>query len=154
MSKPGVDQTIPGWIKDHIELYLRDPDKGHLWDSTSVGGPGVLPTLLLSTTGRTTGATRLTPLIYGRSGQSYVVIASKGGNPRHPAWYLNLKKHPECEIQVGHEHLKVRARDAEGEKREALWRQLAKIYPPYSDYQAATSRRIPVVVLEPLSRSN
>jgi len=137
------------WIAAHVRLYREDPDKGHLWDSTTAGGPGVLPTLLLSTTGRRSGKTRLSPLIYGKADKSFVIIASKGGDPRHPAWYLNLQQNPECEIQVAHDHFRVRARTAQGGERETLWRQLAVIYPPYNDYQAATSRKIPVVVLDP-----
>jgi deazaflavin-dependent oxidoreductase (nitroreductase family) len=79
-----------------------------------------------------------------------VVIASKGGMPNHPLWYLNLEAEPQCEVQVGAKHLKARARVAEGEERERLWKQLAEVYPPYLDYQKATERRIPVVVLDPV----
>lgn len=149
MTEHKPKAELPGWIATHTKLYLEDPDKGHQWDSTAVGGPGVLPTLLLSTRGRKSGATRTLPLIYGKSGEKHVVIASKGGAPNHPAWYLNLQQNPECEIQVAHEHHRVRARTATGTERTALWQQLAGIYPPYNDYQAATSRQIPVVVLEP-----
>ena len=122
-----------------------------MWDSTHVGGPGVLACLLLSTRGRKTGNISTLPLLYGESGGSFVIVASKGGAPAHPAWYLNLKAEPECEIQVGRDHYKVRARDAEGEEREKLWRLMADIYPPYNDYQAATERKIPVVVLDPVA---
>ncbi len=141
--------TIP-WIQEHIELYQTDPEKAHLWDSTPQGGPGVLPTLLLTTKGRKTGKPRPAPLIYGTSGDSYVVIASKGGMPSHPLWFRNLEADPECELQVAKKHLKARARVAEGEEREQLWQKLAEIYPPYEDYQKATERRIPVVVLDPI----
>ena len=149
MTEQTPENGLPDWIAAHIELYRKDPEKGHLWDSSSVGGPGVLPTLLLSTTGSKSGETRVLPLIYGKAGKNFVIIASKGGAPEHPAWYTNLQKTPECEIQVAHDHFQVRARTAEGSEREALWQQLAAIYPPYNDYQAATSRKIPVVVLEP-----
>jgi deazaflavin-dependent oxidoreductase (nitroreductase family) len=149
MSKNNSKPELPGWIAAHTKLYLEDPEKGHQWDSTAVGGPGVLPTLLLFTRGRKSGEIRTLPLIYGKSGQSYVVIASKGGAPQHPAWYLNLQQDPECEIQVAHDRFRVRARTSTGAERVALWQQLVAIYPPYSDYQAATSRQIPVVVLEP-----
>jgi deazaflavin-dependent oxidoreductase (nitroreductase family) len=140
------------WIADHIELYKTDPEKAHMWDSTHVGGPGVLPTLLLTTTGRKSGEPRLSPLIYGESGDSYVIIASKGGWPTHPHWFLNLEANPECELQVGSKHVRARARVATGEERERLWKQLAAIYPPYDDYQkSAGDRQIPVVVLDPAS---
>jgi len=141
--------AIP-WIAKHIELYKTDPEKAHMWDSGPLGGPGVLPTLLLTTTGRKSGEPRALPLIYGTVGDSYIVIASKGGMPKHPVWFLNLEAKPECELQVGTKHVSTRARVAEGEERERIWKQMAEIYPPYLDYQKATERTIPVVVLDPV----
>jgi deazaflavin-dependent oxidoreductase (nitroreductase family) len=139
------------WIKEHIALYRSDPEKARLWDSTPLGGPGLLPTLLLTTTGRKSGRPRSLPLIYGEVGDSYVVIASKGGLPTHPAWYLNLQAHPECDLMVGPKPVRARARVAEGEERERLWKQMAALYPPYDEYQErAGERTIPVVVLDPL----
>ena len=149
MTENRSENELPGWISEHIELYMEDPEKGHMWDSTFVGGPGMLPTLLLSTRGRKSGATRVMPLIYGLSNGNYIVVASKGGAPSHPAWYLNLLDQPACEIQVAQNHWRVLARTAEGAEREALWKKMAEIYPPYNDYQAATEREIPVVVLQP-----
>ena len=108
---------------------------------------GKAPVLLLSVTGRKSGKRRTTPLLYGRDGDNYVVIASVGGAPKHPAWYLNLQGQ-EAEILVGRERLRVRARDAEGEERERLWALMVSLYPPYAEYQKKTERRIPVVVLE------
>ncbi len=139
------------WIAEHIKLYRTDPEKAHMWDSSSLGGPGVLPTLLLTTVGRKSGEPRPLPLIYGAVGGSYVVIASKGGLPKHPLWYRNLQAQPECELRVGAKQLSATARDAEGEERERLWKQMAEIYPPYLDYQKATERTIPVVVLDPVA---
>lgn len=140
------------WIAEHIALYRSDPAKAHDWDSSHLGGPGVLPTLLLTTTGRKSGEPRDLPLIYGEADGSYVVIASKGGMPNHPIWFLNLEANPECELMVGPKHVKARARVAEGEERERLWSQLAAVYPPYDDYQKnAGSRVIPVVVLDPVA---
>jgi len=142
--------AIP-WIAKHIELYRTDPAKAHDWDSTPLGGPGVLPTLLLTTTGRKSGEPRSLPLIYGPAGDGYVIIASKGGMPTHPVWYLNLEANPQCDLMVGAKAVKARARVAEGEERERLWNEMAVIYPPYLDYQKATEREIPVVVLEPVA---
>ncbi len=140
------------WIAEHIALYRSDPAKAHDWDSSHLGGPGVLPTLLLTTTGRKSGKPRDLPLIYGQHGDSYVVIASKGGMPNHPIWFLNLEANPECDLMVGAKPVKARARVAEGAEREQLWSQMAKIYPPYDDYQkSAGDRVIPVVVLDPVS---
>jgi deazaflavin-dependent oxidoreductase (nitroreductase family) len=138
------------WIAEHIALYRSDPEKARLWDSTPVGGPGVLPTLLLTTTGRKSGEPRALPLIYGEAGDAYVVIASKGGMPTHPLWYRNLEAHPDCELDVGAKRVSARARTAVGEERERLWKQMAGIYPPYDAYQKnADERTIPVVVLDP-----
>jgi deazaflavin-dependent oxidoreductase (nitroreductase family) len=140
------------WIAEHIALYRSDPEKAHLWDSTPLGGPGPLPTLLLTTTGRKSGEPRSIPLIYGESGDAYVVIASKGGLPSHPIWYRNLEANPDCELMVGPKRVSARARVAEGEERERLWKQMAKLYPPYDHYQEhAGARRIPVVVLDPVA---
>lgn len=136
------------WIKEHTELYRTDPEKAHMWDSSVAGGPGLLPTLLLTTTGRKSGEPRALPLIYGEHGSSYVIIASKGGWPSHPAWYLNLQAKPECDLMVGPKAVKARARVAEGDEREMLWKKLAEIYPPYDEYQEKTERQIPVVVLD------
>ncbi|MCP4006283.1 MAG: nitroreductase family deazaflavin-dependent oxidoreductase [bacterium] len=138
------------WIAEHIELYRKDPEKAHIWDSTPLGGPGDLPTLLLTTTGRKSGEPRSLPLIYGNFGNGYVVIASKGGLPDHPLWYRNLKATPECDLMVGAKAVSARARVAEGEERERIWTQMVGIYPPYVDYQKATERTIPVVVLDPV----
>jgi len=139
------------WIAEHIKLYETDPEKARMWDSTAAGGPGPLPTLLLTTTGRRSGEPRALPLIYGETGQSYVVIASKGGMPNHPLWFRNLEAQPECQLQVGAKALSARARIAEGEERERLWAEMVELYPPYTGYQKATERTIPVVVLDPTS---
>jgi len=139
------------FIQKHIALYRKDPEKAHFWDSSEGGGKGLIPTLLLTTRGRKTGEPRDAPLIYGESDGAYVVIASRGGTPTHPLWYLNLEAEPACELMVGAKHVRARARVAEGAERERLWRQMAELYPPYDDYQKrAGARTIPVVVLDPL----
>ncbi|MFZ5912811.1 MAG: nitroreductase family deazaflavin-dependent oxidoreductase, partial [Pseudomonadota bacterium] len=116
----------------------------------SLAGPGLglVPTLLLTTVGRKTGKKRILPLIYGKVDGNYIVIGSKGGSDSHAKWYLNLLANPDAEIQVATEHFKVRARIAEGEERAKIWNHMLTVYPPYADYQARTSRHIPVVVLE------
>jgi deazaflavin-dependent oxidoreductase (nitroreductase family) len=115
------------------------------------GKIGKAPVLLLTTTGRKSGQPRTNPLLYTQAGDGYMVIASKGGAPQHPLWYLNLQADPLAKVTIGRETLLVRARDAEGEERERLWRALADLYPGYDRYAEKTSRRIPVVVLEPIS---
>ena len=107
------------------------------------------PVLLLTTTGRKSGQPRTNPLLYtGAGNNAYMVIASKGGADKHPLWYLNLQANPLAEVTIGRETRQVRARDAEGEERERLWRALADLNPGYDKYAKKTSRRIPVVVLE------
>jgi deazaflavin-dependent oxidoreductase (nitroreductase family) len=115
------------------------------------GRVGKASVLLLTVAGRKTGKPHTTPLLYGRDGENLIVIASVGGAPRHPAWYLNLQgQEAEVQVQVGREHTRVRARDAEGEERERLWAQMVELYAPYAAYEQRTPRRIPVVVLEPV----
>ena len=150
MTESSTPPGLPSWVAQHVKLYLEDPETARLWDSTAVGGPGVLPCLLLTTRGRKTGNTSMLPLIYGESGGAFIIVASKGGARAHPAWYLNLEAEPECEIQVGRDQYRVRAHTANSEERESLWPKMAAIYPPYDDYQVtAGERQIPVVVLDP-----
>jgi proline iminopeptidase len=138
-------------MRDHIRRYRESNGAdGHMWDSSVAGGPGPIPTLLLTTKGRRSGKPLLLPLIYGKAPKGYSVVASKGGAPAHPAWYLNLSANPEVHVQVGPDQFRARARTASGAERSALWKQMAEIYPPYDDYQRRTDREIPVVVLEPL----
>ena len=116
-----------------------------------VGGQiGKLPVLLLTTIGRKSGQPRTQPLAYTKVGDGYAVIASKGGAAQHPLWYLNLRANRLAEVTVGRQVCKVRARDAEGEERERLWRALADLYPGYDRYAQKTSRQIPVIVLRRL----
>lgn len=147
------EQSDPrAWITRHIAEYLADGEAGHLWDSSIVGGPGPLPTLLLTTVGRRSGEERIMPLLYGKVGTGYAVVASKGGAPAHPAWYLNLVARPEVGVQVANDRFQATARIVHGEERAAVWEQMAEMYPPYRDYQTRTSREIPIVVLEPHRR--
>jgi len=151
MSDIEIPESMPKWMADHVRQYVDSGGtEGHIWDSRAVGGPGLLPTLLLTTTGRRSGKARTMPLIYGESGGSYVIVASKGGAPQHPAWYLNLDAAPEVDVQVGTKRFTAKARTASGEERQRLWQQMAEIYPPYFDYQMKTDREIPVVVLDPV----
>jgi proline iminopeptidase len=150
MSDAKVPSKLPGWIAKHLGRYLEtDGAEGHIWDSSAVGGPGPVPTLLLTTTGRRSGEPQVMPLIYGKTAQAYVVVASKGGAPTHPAWYLNLVAQPQVGVQVATERFGATARTATGEERAGLWKEMSAIYPPYDEYQQKTEREIPVVVLEP-----
>ncbi len=151
MAEPNKSRELPAWIKDHLTRYLAtDGVDGYLWDASLGGGKGLVPTLLLTTTGRKSGNVLTLPLIFGRSGPDYVVVASKGGAPTHPAWYLNLLANPEVKVQVKAEKFTARAHTAEGAERAALWRKMVEIYGPYEQYQTKTDRQIPVVVLKPV----
>ncbi len=104
--------------------------------------------LLLTTTGAKSGEPRTTPLVYSRDDNRIVVIASMGGAPKHPAWFLNLRAHPEVTVELGTEKFKARASVIEGAERDRLYARQAAEMPAFNDYQQKTTRRIPVVVLE------
>lgn len=141
--------TVPGWIQEHLRRYVASNGQdGHYFDASAVGASGLVPSLLLTTVGRRSGKRTTMPLFYGTTTTGYVVIGSKGGSDTHPAWHLNLLANPAAEVQVGAAHHAVRARLAQGQERAALWQQMVAVYPPYTSYQAATQREIPVVVLE------
>ncbi len=129
--------------QEHVDRYrATDGEEGHDWNGSQ--------TLILTTTGRKSGERRDNPLIYGRSGDDYLVVASMGGSPKPPAWYLNLVEDPETEIQVWGERLHTRARTASAEEKPEMWREMTSHWPAYDDYQKKTDREIPVVVLEPV----
>lgn len=127
--------------QEHVERYRETGGaEGHDWSGTTV--------LILTTTGRQSKEPRSTPLIYGTHGEDYVVVASKGGAPEHPAWYLNLSADPDVELQVRDDRFHARARTATPEEREELWALMLEQWPAYDEYKAKTDREIPVVVLE------
>jgi deazaflavin-dependent oxidoreductase (nitroreductase family) len=111
--------------------------------------PGAPPMLLLDHIGAKSGKVRTTPLAYLADGEDIVLVASKGGHPRSPAWFHNLVANPETTIQVGSERRAVRARVATSKERERLWPEVVKLYSGYRDYQERTDREIPLVILEP-----
>jgi deazaflavin-dependent oxidoreductase (nitroreductase family) len=128
--------------QEHVDRYLAtNGEEGHDWQGTH--------TLILTTTGRRSGEQRQHPLIYGRHGDDYLVVASKGGTPEHPAWYLNLDANPEVGIQVKDKKMRARARTATPEEKPELWSIMTEQWPAYDSYQEKTDREIPVVVLEP-----
>ena len=148
MSK--IEIGAPGWQDAHLESYLRtDGAEGHLVDFSRAGGSAQTPCLILKTVGRKTREPKLLPLIYGKDGERFVIVASKGGAPKHPAWYLNLEATPEVGFQVGDKKYRGVARAAQGAERERLFTMMAGVFPPYLAYKARTEREIPVVVLEP-----
>jgi deazaflavin-dependent oxidoreductase (nitroreductase family) len=143
MSDPGYrapDLTLIG--EEHIRRYREtDGEEGYVWNG--------VPTLLLTTVGRRTGESRTSALIFGRDGDDYLVVASMGGMPQHPAWYLNLTANPRVEIQVRADRMSALARTAASDEKPRLWRIMRDLWPNYDAYQARTDREIPVVVLTP-----
>jgi deazaflavin-dependent oxidoreductase (nitroreductase family) len=129
----------------HTQIYrLTDGMIGHRF-------PGSPPMLLLHHVGARSGVDRITPLVYVEDDPDLVLVASKGGHPKHPAWYHNLVANPDTTVQVGREHRAVRARVATPQERERLWPKAVATYSGYRDYQERTDREIPLVVLEPRS---
>jgi deazaflavin-dependent oxidoreductase (nitroreductase family) len=127
--------------QEHVRRYRdTDGEVGYLWRG--------VPTLILTTTGRRSGQPRSSPLIFGQDGDAYLVVASKGGSARHPAWYLNLVANPKVEVQVKGERFEAVARTAGADERPRLWGLMAGIWPDYDVYQERTARQIPVVILE------
>ncbi len=132
--------TLPDWVVDHMNRYLEtDGEDGHIWRG--------VPTLLLTTLGRSSGEQRMLPLIYGKDGDDHIIIASKGGHADHPAWFLNLEASNGVSVQVAADKFSATAEVVEGADRARIWDMMAEIFPPYNDYQQKTERLIPVVRL-------
>ncbi len=148
MAKPPPPASSPAWKLfngfGRLQVRLMRLTRGR------VGGKLMgVPVLVLHHRGRRSGQERETPLMYLDDGADVVVVASKGGTDTHPAWFHNLMAMPETEVEVGGEHHRVRPRLADDEERARLWPQLVELYRPFEEYQTFTSRKIPVVVLEP-----
>jgi deazaflavin-dependent oxidoreductase (nitroreductase family) len=139
----------PDWQDRHLDAYLKTGGKiGHLVDFSPAGSTET-PCLILQTIGRKSGQPQTLPLIYGKDGQNFVIVASKGGAPAHPAWFLNLEANPSVKFQILDAKYSGTAKTVEGAERQRLFDMMAKIYPPYIPYQEKTDREIPVVVLHP-----
>ena len=128
--------------KEHVERYqATEGAEGYEWrNGTTI--------LLLGTRGRKSGREYTHPLIFREHDGAYLVVASKGGAPEPPAWYMNLQADPEVKVQIKGEVFDARARTATAEEKPQLWREMLEVWPPYEEYQQKTSREIPVVVLE------
>jgi deazaflavin-dependent oxidoreductase (nitroreductase family) len=125
---------------EHVRVYRETAgERGYHWRGTTI--------LLLTTTGRTSGEPRTTPLIHRVDGDHWVVVASKGGAPDHPAWYKNLLAEPEATIEVKGDTVPVVATTAASDERSRLWALMTEVWPDYDEYQGKTEREIPVVVL-------
>jgi deazaflavin-dependent oxidoreductase (nitroreductase family) len=144
-SEQEIVDSPTEWVADHIARYVQsNGEDGHIWQG--------VPTLLLTTVGKVSGTNRRTALIYGRIGNDYVIVASKGGHPTNPLWYNNLVSQPTVRLQVGAEVFDATATTmAEGIDRETAWAEMVRIWPGFSDYQEKTDRRIPLVQLQRIS---
>lgn len=131
-----------GWVAEHVQQYVASGGtEGHEWNG--------VPTLVLATTGRSTGEPRRTGLIYGTNGDDLVIVASKGGDPADPQWFSNLQANPSAGVLVGTRKVTATARVASETERGALWSQMAQIWPQYDEYAQKTDRDIPIVLLTP-----
>jgi deazaflavin-dependent oxidoreductase (nitroreductase family) len=139
-------------VKDHRELYRASAGReGHIIDTTGFNNPRFTPTLLLQTRGRQTGMAYQVPLAYGLFSREWVLVGTKGGTPDHPAWYLNLRSHPECEMQVATQVFRCSWREAQGEERQRVWDYMSELHPLIQRYERIASNRvIPVIMLLPL----
>ena len=142
-----MSEYIPspsGWVAEQVELYERSGGT----DSLTLLDTG-LPVIIVTNRGRKTGAIRKTPLMTVADGNSYVLVASKGGAPEHPLWYYNLKADPNVEIRDGTKVSSMRVREVvDSVERQRLWDIAVKAFPPYRDYQEKTDRVIPVFIAE------
>ena len=137
------------WKSDHLGLYLESGGaEGHIVDVSDIGGRVFTTTLLLKYTGRKSGRTIITPLIYGDLNGEVVIVASKGGADHHPAWYLNVRECPVVEFQVATQAFRAAWREPVGEERARVWAFMEGVFPPYAGYQASTDRAIPLVMLK------
>lgn len=127
--------------KKHVERYeATDGDEGHEWEGTT--------TLILTTRGRRSGEERRTPLIYQRHGDDVLIVASNGGAPTPPAWFLNLEADPAAGVQIRGDRFRAKARTATDAEKPEMWTAMTAVWPAYDEYQQKTDRPIPVVVLE------
>jgi deazaflavin-dependent oxidoreductase (nitroreductase family) len=142
-------------VRDQLWPVYRRVMSGHTLAYRLTGGlighrfPGAPPSLLLDHVGAKSATKRTTPLTYLRDGDDFVIVASKGGYPKNPGWFYNLRAHPDTTIQVGSRRRPVRARVATPEERTRLWPKVVDLYGGYAGYQERTGREIPLVILEP-----
>jgi deazaflavin-dependent oxidoreductase (nitroreductase family) len=140
-TEPGYkapELTLVG--DEHVKRYREtDGEVGYLWNG--------VPALLLTTTGRKSGEKRTSALIFATDGEDYLLVASQGGAPTHPNWYLNLTANPDAELQVKADRFEVVARTASDEEKPRLWKIATSVWPNYDVYQTRTERPIPIVVL-------
>jgi len=136
------------WKTEHLDAYLNSGGtEGHIVDLVDIKGHAFTTTLLLQYTGRKSGKTLVTPLIYGDTGGEVVIVASKGGADHHPAWYLNLREADLLDFQIATQAYRATWREPTGAERDRVWDFMVGVFPPYADYRASTERQIPLVMM-------
>jgi deazaflavin-dependent oxidoreductase (nitroreductase family) len=144
-----IESSRLDWIGQHRSQYISSNGaEGHIVDLTDIGGLSFTTCLLLRTTGRKTGKTRILPLIYGDTGGEVVIVASKGGADVHPAWYVNMQGGSDVAFQIGGQAFEATWREPTGAEHDEVWAFMEKLYPPYKDYKAATTRKIPLIMMK------
>lgn len=157
-SSAAISAVRRDWVSDHRKMYLSSGGvEGHIMDITPVGGRAFATHCLVKYKGRKSGKVFITPLCYADIGGEVVICASKGGADHHPAWYLNIAESSEIEFQIATQAFRATWREPEGEERAKIWNFLIDCHPFYADYQASTSRILPLVMMkaiEPISVFN
>jgi deazaflavin-dependent oxidoreductase (nitroreductase family) len=150
LDKPYVPKIIK--VMSQVTTAVYRWTGGLLGSTWRVGSafPWGIPVLLLTTIGRKSGQPRTLPLLFIEEGDRVIIVASKGGLPSEPLWYKNLVANPECDVQIKRRKMKMSARTASPDEREALWPKLVAHYPDFASYATWTDRIIPVVILEPI----
>ena len=151
-SSAAISATRRDWVVEHREMYLQSGGaKGHIMDITPVGGRNFGTHCLVKYTGRKSGKVFITPLCYADIGGEVVIVASKGGADVHPEWYLNIREMAEVEFQVATQAFRATWREPEGAERRKVWDFIVDCHPFYANYQAATERMIPLVMMKALA---
>ena len=149
LDRPSTKRIIKAMSAAHIRLYRATGGRvGKKWHVGSALFKGV-PVCLVTTTGAKSGLPRTVPLLYMRDGDRLVFVASQGGLPTNPQWYRNVLADPAVQVQIGRQHLRLRARTATPDERAVLWPRLVDLYADFASYQSWTDREIPVVIAEP-----
>jgi deazaflavin-dependent oxidoreductase (nitroreductase family) len=149
LPPPGEDLVAARmhWINQHLATYLADGRKGHVVDIRATGGFEFSQTLLLKTVGRKSGKPLIVPLLYGIFGDEVIIVGSKGGHPKDPAWLVNMRAQDDVTFQIVEDRYIGPWRELQGAERAKVWAYMAGIYPPFDDYQKSTERLIPVIAL-------
>jgi len=148
-SSAAIRDTRKDFMTEHREMYLRSGGaQGHILDITAVGGRRFATHCMVRYVGRKSGKIFITPLCYADIGGEVVIVASKGGADHHPAWYLNIRESDEVQFQVATQAFRGTWRQPEGAEREKVWNFVVDCHPFYAQYQAATERVIPLVMMK------